>query len=226
MSRAGRAVAALALAGLLASPAAAKPPSDGRPGGPGSANPSALVAMEIAFARMAAEKGQWTAFRKFAADAAVMFAPQPVPAKTFLKGRKDPPKAVAWQPYQVWMSCDGSLGVTKGAWQRPDGSVGYFTTAWARQKDGGYRWTMDQGDTLAAPLAQPDFLEARVADCRPHPSPTTQPVEASAPGGTSRDGTLAWQVRVAPDGARTLTVKLAKAGRLETVLETSVAAGG
>ena len=80
------------------------------------ANPSAIVATEIAFAREAQDKGQWTAFADYAADNAVMFVPQPTAAKAWLKGRANPPKAVAWQPYSVWMSCDGSLAESKGAW--------------------------------------------------------------------------------------------------------------
>ena len=97
------------------------------------ADASAVVAAELAFARAAQEKGQWTAFAEFAADDAVMFVPEPVNAQAWLKGRANPPQAVRWQPHQVWSSCDGSLAVTKGAWQRPDGSVGYFTTVWQRQ---------------------------------------------------------------------------------------------
>ena len=50
----------LALA-LASSPALSR---DRRPGeGEGHANPSAVIAEEIAFARLAQEKGQWTAFR-------------------------------------------------------------------------------------------------------------------------------------------------------------------
>ena len=39
--------------------------------------------------------GQWTAFRKYADDDAVMFTPQAVWAHEFLKDSKDPPKSVA-----------------------------------------------------------------------------------------------------------------------------------
>ena len=95
-----------------------------------SANPSAIIAAEIAFNRLAQEKGQWTAFRETAAKDAVMFVPEVVLAQEWLKGRTDPPKSVTWQPHKAFMSCDGRTGVTTGAWQRPDGSVGYFTTVW------------------------------------------------------------------------------------------------
>ena len=42
--------------------------------------------------------GQWTAFRKYADRDAVMFTPQAVWARDFLKDRKDPPKAIRWRP--------------------------------------------------------------------------------------------------------------------------------
>ena len=87
------------------------------------ANPSKVIATELAFARAAQEKGQWTAFAEYATDDAVMFVPEPVNAKDWLKRQVNPPRAVTWQPHQVWSSCDGTLAVTKGAWQRPDGSV-------------------------------------------------------------------------------------------------------
>ena len=45
-----------------------------------SADPSAVVSAELAFARLAQEKGQWTAFRETASDAAIMFTPQPLQA--------------------------------------------------------------------------------------------------------------------------------------------------
>ena len=81
-----------------------------------------VVAAEIAFARAAQEKGQWTAFAEYATDDAVMFVPEPVVARDWLRRQTDPPQPVQWQTHQVWSSCDGTLAVTKGAWQRPDGT--------------------------------------------------------------------------------------------------------
>nr|WP_255406109.1 hypothetical protein [Novosphingobium sp. CF614] len=222
---------------MLAAPANAERPHR-RPGA-GTANPSALVAAEIAFARAAREKGQWTAFRDFADNEAVMFVPEPVMAKDWLKGRKDPPAPVQWQPYQVWISCDGTLGVTKGAWQRPDGSVGYFTTIWRQQKKGDYRWVLDQGDILTHPLDQPDMLSAAVADC---PAPRDGPPRDGPPpekprvpreerrqagmdgSGQSDDGTLAFSYHVGAGNARTLSISLRKGDAMVEVLSLSVAA--
>jgi len=223
---------AISLALMLAAPAAdAKRKPDRMPGA-GTANPSALVALEMAFARMAQEKGQWTAFRQYADDDAVMFVPQPVRAKDWLKGRANPAQAVKWQPYQVWMSCDGTLGVTRGAWQRPDGSVGYFTTAWRKQKSrsklGEYLWEMDQGDVLPTPLPQSEFLDASVADCSPPAPPADMPLPAGAErrSGWSKDKTLHWTADVRADGSRTISLQRWTGQAYAEVFRSDVAAGG
>lgn len=210
MNRIGAFLLAGAAVAMLAAPAGAE--KRRRPAGPGTANPSELIATEIAFARAAREDGQWTAFRKFADDEAVMFVPQPVMAKDWLKGQQDPAQPVQWEPYQVWMSCDGTMGVTKGAWHRPDGSVGYFTTIWKQQKKGEYRWVLDHGDTLSEPLPEPDFLSAKVASCSGKanpPPPNTPPADAIhfSPN-ASADHTLYWNSVVTADGIRHVGVRL------------------
>lgn len=192
-----------------------------------TANPGAVVAAELGFAQLAQEKGQWTAFRETATKDAVMFVPQPVNAQTFLKGKANPPVAVRWQPHQVWSSCDGSLAVTRGAWQRPTG-VGYFTTVWQRQKDGKYKWIMDQGDDLAEPLIAPDMIAASVADCRSKQAIAAASItglELPAHGsGVSQDFSLAYDWEVAQDLSRRFTVSMIKDDKMVTVLDLKVAA--
>jgi len=204
------------------------------------AQPGDVVAAELAFNRMAQEKGQWTAFAEFATDNAVMFVPEPVNAQQWLKGRANPVQSVKWQPYQLWSSCDGSLAVTKGAWQRPDGSVGYFTTVWQRQEKGEYRWVMDQGDVLAEPLAEPDMVKADIADCsgpRPDRPPPTgsdgkplkrgkfsvAPMAADGLSGRSVDGSLNWQVVVTPGKGREFRVFLRSGEAMHEALASVVA---
>ena len=93
-----------------------------------AAAPTAIDA-ERAFARDAQMMGQWTAFAKHADRDAVMFTPQAVWARDFLKGRKDPPKSVSWSPAQSFVSCDGRTAVNSGPWWgTEDDSHGYFTT--------------------------------------------------------------------------------------------------
>ena len=195
-------------------------------GGPGDrlefrADPSAVIAAELAFARLAQEKGQWTAFIETSTDDAVMFVPQ----------------AVKWQPHQVWSSCDGTLAVTKGAWQRPNGTTGYFTTVWARQRDGDYKWVLDQGDVLEQPSAAPELIDGKVAECtrpdedereRYHYRPAA--IRAMAcegttcrGGGTSADGTLSYEYQVA-DRGRQLTIQMRESGAMSEVMRSEVAA--
>ena len=208
---------------------------DNRRKGIGYANPSAVIATEIAFARLAQEKGQWTAFRTTATKDAVMFVPQAVYAQDFLKGKADPAKAVAWQPHQVWSSCDGSLAITRGAWQAPNKTTGYFTTVWARQKDGRYKWVLDQGDELPMPLDGPDMIVAKVADCpagyRPDRAPKPRDFKGKLPAldpahlaGRSFDGTLGWDVTMTANGARRFVVTMQSEGKPVTVQDLQVEA--
>ena len=190
------------------------------------ANPSKVIAAELAFARTAQEKGQWTAFREFAAREATIFVPQAVDAQDWLKQQTDPAEAVKWQPHEVWSSCDGSLAVTKGAWQRPNGSTGYFTTVWQRQKDGEYKWVMDQGEPLDNPLAAPEFIRTEVADCKAEPVITVHHVDLAAVNRTveSSDRTLQVEWSAWPSGRRSIWVRIMRAGESVQVFDTIVEA--
>jgi hypothetical protein len=222
-----RALFGLMAASIALSPTLARDREPGR----SYANPSAVIAAEIAFAKLAQEKGQWTAFRATATKDAAMFAPQLVLTQDFLKKKADPPVAVKWQPHQVWSSCDGSLAVTRGAWQRPD-STGYFTTVWQRQKDGKYKWVLDQGEALPMPLDAPDMIVAKVADCPPGfrgktskpPKLPPAPLDPAHRSGKSDDGTLTWDVTVTPEGARRFVVTMASGSQPVTVQDLQVEA--
>lgn len=240
IARMNRIALSLALAALSTSAtstgALAAPRQTLRP----AANPGGVIAAEIGFAALAQEKGQWTAFRTTAAKGAKMFTPQPVLVAEFLKGRQDPPVAVKWQPHMVWSSCDGSIAVTRGAWQRPE-ITGYFITVWQRQKDGQYKWVLDQGDALAQPLAEPDAIDGTVADC-PAPghrgdhkdglrdakgNPVIGPQAFADPlSAVANDGSLAWDTTVDTDGARDFTLRLRKDGAMRDVLHVAVKAPG
>ena len=196
-----------------------------------SANPSAVIAAELAFAQLAQAKGQWTAFRETSTGDAVMFAPQMVRAQDWLRGRADPAVSVKWQPHQVWSSCDGTLGITQGAWQRPNNTVGYFTTVWQRQRDGAYKWVFDHGDVLAMPQEAPEMISAKVATCPPRrPGSSARPAQAApfdpaARSGRSDDGTLAWTVTAEPDGAHNFSAEMNVDGKPAPIVIEQVSAG-
>ena len=178
---------------------------------------------ERAFAADARAIGQWTAFRKWSTDDAVMFVPQPVNAHDFLKDRKDPPKAIDWWPTATYISCDGSLAANTGGWKRPDGSTGYFSTLWQRQPDRSWKWIVDGGDGLTAVRPRPATVPMRRAACsksRYHDSVNASSFRSSG----ARDGTLAWSYDVKPDGSRTFSVALWDGQDFVNVIDDKIAA--
>jgi hypothetical protein len=179
-----------------------------------SANPSALVAQEIAFARLAAEKGQWTAFRELAGPDAVMFAPEPVNAQNWLKNKADSVAAVKWQVHNVFMSCDGKTGVTKGAWQSPEGKYGYFMTVWQRyeNKRGEGKWLFSFNDSVPndKSLKAPDFIGSKTASCKGKaPAIVTAPPEGVLiKQSFAYDQSLSWTYVYRNDASRDVRVNM------------------
>jgi hypothetical protein len=188
-------------------------------------NPSAVIAAEIAFNRLAQEKGQWTAFRETATKDAVMFVPQKVLAQDWLKGRADPPHSVSWSPERVYVACDGNLAASTGGWKRPDGSVGYFTTVWRRDvKKNRWQWILDHGDTVATARPASDFMVGKVATCkRPDGPPPPPPAKGEKPP-EPRDESLLWAADVATDGSRHVTVSVWNGSGYDIVIDDKVAA--
>ena len=197
--------------------------------------PTAVDA-EYAFARDAQRIGQWSAFRKYHARDAVMFTPQAVWARDFLKDRKDPPKAISWRPAHSWVSCDGRIAVNTGPWFTVGGKPGgYFTTVWQRTRND-WRWVYDGGGPLAgaaprnappavhrascrgratgAPIAPPPPLSARQARTTPEDSGR----------GQSADRTLGWDWKVEKNGARRFRVFMWNGARYAQVLYNNVPA--
>ena len=189
------------------------------------ANPSAVIAAELAFARLAQEKGQWAAFRSTAADGAEMFVPNRVKASDWLKGRAEPAVAVTWQPHAVWSSCDGSYAITRGGWQSPNAS-GTFATIWQRQKNGEHKWIADMSLTSDGAAVVPEMIAARVAECkvRPAQAPLIVVTDTDWQTGASADGTLRWGTGVTNRGGRRILVSLWNGTSYETVLDHSVPA--
>ncbi|MCX7285789.1 MAG: hypothetical protein NTX28_17410 [Novosphingobium sp.] len=167
---------------LLAQPG---PPREGE-AGPGRpqrayANPSALIAADIALARLAREQGQWTAFRETAADTAEMFNGRRIAARDLLKDRKDPAEPARWAARAAWIACDGSAGLTIGGVTYADGGNGEYLTVWERQVKGKtpWKWVLDDGARLPRALPEVDWVQGTVADCpvrrRPDGDPAPQP---------------------------------------------------
>jgi hypothetical protein len=169
-----------------------------------------VEATERAFASAAQTKGQWTAFREFAAPDAQMLLDGPQPAAPFLKDRANPPVAVMWWPARTITSCDGSLAFSTGPWIRKGGhSSGRYFTIW-RHDNSGWRWIFDGGAQDHAATAAGDKVVATHASCG-----AGLPVAATddaVGGGASRDGSLRWSLVKAGGDGFTLVVSY-RAGR-------------
>lgn len=194
-----------------------------------AAQPMTAIDAERAFADDARTLGQWTAFRKWSTDDALMFVPQPVNAHEFLKDRKDPPVPVFWWPGRSYLSCDGSFAVNTGPWVRDGGkAVGYFTTVWKRQPDGGWKWIYDGGDSLGTLRPEGGDIRQVAASCggnMPSSAADAPPTEGAASGsGTSPDGTLRWSWIVMPDGSRAFRAFLWNGSGYDQVVTDSIAA--
>ncbi|MFM7377754.1 MAG: hypothetical protein ACKO1O_06440 [Erythrobacter sp.] len=216
---------------------------------PGAAQPSTIVAAEIAFARDAQELGQWTAFAKYAAPGAMLHGSKgPFAIAPWLATQKNPPQAVTWKARTVVMSCDGAVAVSQGRLREPDGTVGNFVTVWERQPDGEYRYTFDAGgpDVPQPPPPKPpveaqpgdivvteiDAIQGLVATCPRGGAPVPPPpaISLGEDGKTeahlSRDTTLRWRWEHRADGTRYILAEYFYQGRWLTGIEQSLVPTG
>ncbi|HEX3282964.1 MAG TPA: nuclear transport factor 2 family protein [Pyrinomonadaceae bacterium] len=118
----------------------------------------AMVATELAFAKMAKDVGTRPAFSAFIADDGILFRPGPVKGKEWLAKNPAPAPASGRHPWLSWyptvadISLAGDMGYTTGPWEfRPDVNdakavaFGNFLTVWKKQADGAWRFVIDLG---------------------------------------------------------------------------------
>jgi hypothetical protein len=191
-----------------------------------AAAPQSAAEAERAYSAAAQAEGQWTAFRRFATDDAILFVPQPVAAAEFLRDRKDPPIPVQWWPAESYVSCDGSTAVNTGPWVRSaQKTIGYFTTVWKRQADRSWKWAVDIGDALKQPRRVPERVAPRRASCAGHPATVAVAVagDIKTGSGGSPDGTLRWAWHYDAKGNAAFDAWLWDGRRMRTVVADRIA---
>ncbi len=206
-------------------------------GGPGErdreyfrrADPSKVIAAELAFARMAREDGQWTAFREYSTEDALWPGPALTNVRRDIAEAPDPAEAIVWGPDAVWISCDGSFALSTGPATYPNGRRSRFASIWQRQRNGEYRWVLDQGFDLEADHAAREMIEGNVADCPAgfdHSAARRREVRRGEAWGSGRsnDGTLEWTTAIAPDCSRIHAVRVNRGGTMTEVFRREAAA--
>lgn len=183
------------------------------------ADPSTIFAAEIALNRLAREKGQWKALRETAAEDAVMFVPEKVAARDWLKGRAEPSEPIRRQARRVYLSCDRRTAAATGTWQGPGTEGGRFTTIWRIDDKGRWKWVLDHRGGPDAAGEESEFLEGHVARCRKGGR------GPGGPGGEmSPDDSLRWSLEAREDGGAVLRVSLWTGNAHEVVIDDPVAA--
>jgi hypothetical protein len=107
--------------------------------------------------------------------------------------------------------------------------VGYFTTVWKRQSDGSWKWLLDHGDALKTARAEGGDIRAEKATCPDARLPLPPRPQREVPqgvkygGGSSRDGSLAWDWTVLPDGSRRFWASLWDGRHYKVIIDDKVA---
>lgn len=212
---------------------------------PGAGQPSKIVATEVAFERLARENGQWSAFAEYAAVGAVIHQNDgPVAATEWLSRQGNPPETARWNPRSVWISCDGSLALSKGRFRTPTGEVGDFVRVWQSSGPNEYQWKYHLA-ALDNPQPPPppsdssgaeneirvtafDTIQGFVADCPkrdvPTPAPMASPITdgVDQAGGVSRDRTLQWRWEHDRKGGRRIIAHYVEGGEWKLALDESM----
>lgn len=222
----------------------------GRPGGDRYgppvrpyAQPTHVIAAEIALARAAREEGQWIALAERAAPGArIAWNSGAADAPTWLTGRANPTAPDRWEAREAWASCDGSAVVIAGIGHDAAGNWSRFTRVWERDGNA-FRWsvTLWQPDAELTRTRQAEaqqraadavddaivveamnMVRARVAT--PCPQQRGRGDGGTAQAGFSRDGTLRWTP--APDGATGFTAWWQTADGWQQIHTQNVPEGG
>lgn len=210
---------------------------------PGEAQPSAIVAVEVAYKQAAEEMGQFVAAENYAAPGALIHSRRgPLYFSAVADALKQSGMSAQWEPRVVVMSCDGAMAVSQGRFVDQDGIVGNYVTVWARQSDGEYKWTYDvagpdvpqppprrqieDGDIVVTAI---DSIKGLVATCprgnAPIPPPPAIGIgeDGASDAKLSADGTMRWRWEHRPDGMKYIAAEYFYEGDWITAVEETLA---
>lgn len=214
-------------------------------GAPGEAQPSTVVATEVAMAQAEKEKGAFKAQGEYAAPGAIWhLSSGPIDVASTLPKLKELDGTADWGTRTVVMSCDGALAVAMGRFLNLRGKYGDYLTTWVRQKDNSYKWSyqtewiddpqppprakVDDSDSLITVIGI-DAIQGLVASCpradAPVPPPPAISLANDYPGDAqlSKDGTLRWRWEHRPGDTKYVVVEYWYEGEWVTAIEEGLA---
>ena len=110
-----------------------------------------LVETEMAFAKMAEEKGIKNAFPEFLDDKRIIFVTPETNEKLFSQNNSESPSRLLWKLSRADVSSDGNLGYTTGGWELGQtGKInnstifGQYATVW-QKRDEVYKIVLEVG---------------------------------------------------------------------------------
>lgn len=182
-------------------------------------NPSAFIAADIGFSRMAQDKGVAAAVREYGeAQAQIMLAENREASFMARDWSKGGQPSFRLFPHAVVVSCDGNMAVTQGRWTSGDAS-GSYLSLWTRDEKGRLKWRLHQRGTEAASAATSNagdggddgddvaMVRTQQAVCQPKAAKVPQEQGASAEN-WSADGSLSWSTQSIAYGGYGLRVAL------------------
>jgi len=241
-------VGALALTACMGQPQRRGPPTKVIDavlrGVPGVAQPSRIVAIEVALGQLASELTPTAALLNYAAATAqVQETSGLTPVQQWIGQAPPPATAIKWNTRAVAISCDGALAASTGRFTDAQGIVGKYAMIWQRQSDGSYRWLhhvaapdVPQPPPRARPepgnitVTAMDAVQGMIATCPRRgedlPPPPALSVMDDLPGGAtlSDDGTLRWRWQQRGDGARFIAAEYFYEGRWLNAFEQPIGA--
>lgn len=206
---------------------------------PGAAQPSTIVALEVAFSRLAAETTQAAAFFQYAAPGAQVHTGEGlIGVEQWVAQAGFPAAATKWSTRAVAITCDGTLAASTGRYTDNQGIVGNYVMIWQRQSDNAYRWIYhaagpdvpqppprvrpQEGNITVTAL---DSVQGLVASCprgsAAIPPPPALSLADDRPGDATlaRDGTLRWRWSQAEEDRRYVAAEYFYEGRWLTAFE-------
>ena len=124
-----------------------------------------LIATEYAFAASAADIGTHDAFLAYIADDGILFRPNPVNGKEYLKDAGSSNGILSWYPTYATVSRKGDFGFTTGPWELKEKKsnntlYGNYCTVWEKKTDGDWEFVIDFGTKNDKPQIIPARLKS------------------------------------------------------------------